>query len=80
MLENPQSVLWMVRYGAFSFSPDPRIAGFLLVILRANMDICLSHSRFLFPVWCLLSCVHFLSGYTPDMVDFSFFWGPQFHT
>jgi hypothetical protein len=41
MLENPQSVLWILRCWAFSFSPDPRISGFLLMALRVNMDIIL---------------------------------------
>jgi hypothetical protein len=72
MLENPQFVLWFLRFVAFSFSPDPGISGFLLVILRANMDICFSRFRFLYSVWCLLF-VHFLSGYTRDMVGFSGF-------
>jgi hypothetical protein len=65
---------------AFSFSLDPRISGFLLVFLPADMDICFNRFRFLFSVWCLLSFVYFLSGYTRDMVSLSFFWVLQFHT
>jgi hypothetical protein len=29
-------------------------------------------------VWCLLSFVHFFSGYTRDMVNVSFFWARFF--
>jgi hypothetical protein len=78
MLENPQSVLWILRCGTFSFSPDPPISGFLLAMLRANMDICFIRFRFLFSVWWLFSFIHFLSGYTRDIVGFSFFGGAQF--
>jgi hypothetical protein len=63
MLENPQSVLWILRCGTVSFSPDRRISGFLLVKLRANMDICFSRFKFGFSVWCILSFIHVLSGY-----------------
>jgi hypothetical protein len=75
MLENPQSVLWILRCGAFSFEPDPRISGFLSAMLRDNMDMCFNRFRFLFSVWCLLSFIHFLSCDTRDAVGFGFF-GP----
>jgi hypothetical protein len=68
MLENPQSVLWILRCWAFSFSPDPRTSGFLLVILRVNLDICFTGFSFGLSVWHILSFIHFLSGYTRDVI------------
>jgi hypothetical protein len=43
-----------------------------LVMLRTNMDICFTRFRFGFDVWCILSFIHFLSGYTRDMVGVRF--------
>jgi hypothetical protein len=78
MLENPQPVLCILRCVAFSFSPDPRISGFLLVILRDNIDICFTRFRFGFFVRCILSFVYFLSGYTIGIGDVAFFWARNF--
>jgi hypothetical protein len=67
-LENPQSVLWILRCGTVSFSPDPRMSGFLSVMLRANMDICFTRCRCDFSIWCILSFSHFLSKHTINII------------
>jgi hypothetical protein len=38
MFEETESVLRILRCTAFSFSPEPRLSGFLSVILYARTD------------------------------------------
>jgi hypothetical protein len=43
-----------------------------LMILRDNIDIYLTRFRFGFSAWCTLSFIHFLSGFTRDVIDARF--------
>jgi hypothetical protein len=49
-----------------------RMPCFISVILHANMDICFTRFNFGFSVSCFLSFIHFLSGYTRDMIGLTF--------
>jgi hypothetical protein len=63
-----------------SFSSDSRISGFFVVILRANMDISFTRFRFGVSGWCILSFIHFFSGYLSPMIGVRNGEASRFHT
>jgi hypothetical protein len=62
-----------VALRAISVSPDPRISDSVFTILRANISICFTRFKSRFFACCILSFIHFLSGYPRDMIGVNLF-------